>query len=288
MVDRFGYEISDDMKKVWEVELDLLDQLVSVCEKYNLRYFLNGGTLLGAVRHHGFIPWDDDIDVMMLREDYDKLWEVADKEFSDPYFFQTALSEDNFFRTHAQLRNSNTTGFIDDDLGKGDINLGIFIDILPVDVLPKSEFELKLFRLLIMVHKFTLIYGCKTDMKDENLVGKLIYIYSHLVLKFVPYKKYFDFFNRHILAKYRDKDTGRVGDVTLKWLPGVHWKSEWFSDYLMMDFEDRQYRVPIGYDEILTCQYGDYMTVPKDVKNVHGNVTFDPDTPYKEWLRRRR
>ena len=86
---RQNYLISKEMKQVWACELDLLKKLLQVCEKYNLKCWADAGTLIGAIRDHGFIPWDDDIDVAMLREDYDKLVSIADKEFAHPYFFQT-------------------------------------------------------------------------------------------------------------------------------------------------------------------------------------------------------
>ena len=107
----------------------IAEDIISLCEKEKIWYELGGGTALGAIRHHGFIPWDDDIDVALSRDDYNKLCEVADKEFSDPYFFQTALTDKNYFVGHARLRNSNTTGivsFLCDHI----YNNGIYIDIL--------------------------------------------------------------------------------------------------------------------------------------------------------------
>ena len=85
---RNGYEISADMKKVWAVEMELLKKLLEVCEKHHLRIWAEGGTLLGAVREKGFIPWDDDIDMAMPREDYDKLQTIAKDQFKAPFFFQ--------------------------------------------------------------------------------------------------------------------------------------------------------------------------------------------------------
>ena len=115
---RCGYTVSEKMKKVWSVEMDMLKELIRVCKKYDLNYYADSGTLIGAVRHNGFIPWDDDIDVAMFREDYEKLLSVAKEEFKYPYFLQTVYSEKDYLRGHAQLRNSATTGCIKNDLDK--------------------------------------------------------------------------------------------------------------------------------------------------------------------------
>lgn len=99
-----GYTVKHDMKELWAVELDLLNELLKCCKKQNIRVFAAFGTLIGAVRHNGFIPWDDDIDVWMLREDYNRFLRTAD--FSDPYFLQTEETDIGFSRAFARLRNS--------------------------------------------------------------------------------------------------------------------------------------------------------------------------------------
>ena len=130
------------MKKVWAVELDLLSEYQRVCEKYGLKYWACDGTLLGAVRHKGFIPWDDDVDIHMPRDDYEVLCKVAANEFDYPYFFQTSETDIGFGRTFARIRNSGTTGIQKREL-KADIkyNQGIFIDILPLDNVPDDGKE---------------------------------------------------------------------------------------------------------------------------------------------------
>ena len=84
--EKFSYKVSPKREKVWKIELDILMELDRICRKFGLRYFLDSGTLLGAVRHKGFIPWDDDIDLLMPRKDYDKLIEIASQELSFPYY----------------------------------------------------------------------------------------------------------------------------------------------------------------------------------------------------------
>ena len=107
---REDYTVPAKMKEVWAVQLDLLAELMRVCEAHGIQYYADAGTLLGAVRHRGYIPWDDDLDVMMMRPDYEKLCAAASGEFRDPYFFQTQETEPGTLREHAQLRNSMTTG----------------------------------------------------------------------------------------------------------------------------------------------------------------------------------
>ena len=125
---RRDYLVTKEMKHVWACQLDLLEKLLQVCEKYHLRCWADAGTLIGAVREQGFIPWDDDIDVAMPREDYDKLVAIADQEFTHPYFFQTIYSDMYYNNRHAQVRNSDTAA-IPTDGKKRKYNQGIFIDI---------------------------------------------------------------------------------------------------------------------------------------------------------------
>ena len=131
---RCGYEVSEKMKKVWAVELNLLEYFDQLCREHNLRYFVDYGTLLGAVRHQGFIPWDDDIDIVMLRDDYEKLKMIAQDEVSSPYFFQNSYT-DIMIWALAKLRDSRTTAIEYPDFPP-EFNQGIFLDIFPLDDAP--------------------------------------------------------------------------------------------------------------------------------------------------------
>lgn len=137
--------VSPKRKRVWAVLVDLLLEFDRVCRENGLRYFAEGGTLLGAARHHGFIPWDDDMDVSMCRADYNKLCEIAPTAFSSPYFFQTNATDPGSARGHAQLRNSDTAAFLKSEMNGGKplwrFNQGIFLDIFPFDNIPDDEEE---------------------------------------------------------------------------------------------------------------------------------------------------
>ena len=127
---------------------EILKEVHKICEKHNIKYFLDAGTLIGAVRHKGFIPWDDDLDIGMLREDYRKFLEIAKKELPDNLFLQTFDSDENYdiYQVPCKIRYNNTL-FIQKVIAENpDMHNGIYIDVLPYDSLPKSKFVYKIQR----------------------------------------------------------------------------------------------------------------------------------------------
>lgn len=135
--------VSPDKKRLWAVLLDLLLEFDRVCRKNDIKYMIDGGTLLGAVRHGGFIPWDDDIDVIMLREEYDKLNKIASEQFSSPYFWQTYKTDQDHGRGFARLRNGSTTYIPRYEMeGEKPVfchNQGVLIDVFICDNVPDDD-----------------------------------------------------------------------------------------------------------------------------------------------------
>lgn len=281
---RDGYVVETKMKKIWSVQLDLLMELQRVCNRYNIKMFVVWGTLLGAIRHKGFIPWDDDLDVGLLREDYDKLCEIASKEFCEPYFFQTADSDRNFFIGYARLRNSDTTGIIKDNLDV-EYNNGIYIDIYPLDGYPQNNLKRKIqFLMRDFYTSIGLIYY-RTNYPDNVIKKGLIKCcqkIAHIVKYETILKKYYKW------CTISNKNAETVGLLYHNSLcEKYYFKKRYIGNIKKMQYENCMVNIPENYDKILKSVYGDYMKFPpvKERGMWHNDqLIYDPDIPYKEYI----
>ena len=282
---RCGYTVSTEFKKLWAVELDLLAEFDRVCKKHNLTYFASGGTLLGAVRHQGFIPWDDDIDVHLPRKDYDKLLKIASDEFHYPYFFQNMSTDCGLVSGCSRLRNSDTTICSESEWKKSFKNKGIFIDICVLYNVPDSEFVLSLTKLVLKAYwrmlRFASYYDLYFEPGKRYPIGKKLKGHCALMLKRIIglqalYRGY-----EKICAQYSGRETKRIAPIeTLR--GQLIFPKECVKSTTYVSFEHIQIPIPDGYDEMLTIQYGDYMTMKK-VPALHHALTFDAEIPYKEY-----
>ena len=283
---RDGFYVNENRKKIWAVELDLLKKFADVCEKHDLQYFMDGGTLLGAIRHKGFIPWDDDVDVIMPRKDYNRLIEIAEDEFKDPYFFQTSLTTDGFFRTHVQIRNTSTTGFIVADAAKKDVKKGIWLDVFALDNVADGLLAKKLQK--EKIQRVKTLLKRKYDIESTAFSRAFYNVFSFETL--------FKYFDRKVLGAYEKKNTKWVGDLTLQWRNRCMWPVSYYDGYCYLDFENIKLRAPIFYNEVMKRQYGKkYMDFPEGYLEfpvepgaggtgaTHGSTIFDTDTPCAEF-----
>ena len=264
---RRDYLVTKEMKHVWACQLDLLQKLLQVCEKYHLRCWADAGTLIGAVREQGFIPWDDDIDVAMPREDYDKLVAIADQEFTHPYFFQTIYSDMYYNNRHAQVRNSDTAA-IPTDGKKRKYNQGIFIDIFILDAYPKTGKEA--YKLIKKLRKGKNML--KIAITLCNLMPGWLYKKFRLDIKY--FRKY-----ENILRATKLEDTEYVSCMSLNIKEKIRLKSD-YEQTTYVPFENIQIPIPTGYDRLLRTDYGDYMT-PTKAPTVHGQMNYDTQHSYQ-------
>ena len=288
---RCGYLVSSKMKQVWAVELDLLNEFQRVANKYGIKYIANGGTMLGAVRHGGFIPWDDDIDLMMMREEYDKLCKVAEKEFRFPYFFQTEYTDPGSMRCHAQLRNSETTAILTyEHDGHFRFNQGIFIDIFPLDAVPDDENVWEM-ECKIAQHYYERM--CKflnvASLYQLNKHKPKYWIKQALYCLGAPL---FQRIARSYFVKY-EKECRKFNQLQTKKLSLYCWGYKYkklhrsrkdHEETIMMDFEFMQVPVCKNYNHALTEVFGDWHQFVRG-GSLHSGIVFDPDTPYTEYLK---
>ena len=278
---------SKELIDLQKVELDLLKEFIRVCNKYNIKYFAEGGTLLGAVRHNGFIPWDDDIDLQMTWDNYQKFQAVAPKEFSNPYVFQD-YSTDTYYDVTpmARIRNSNTTGCTKwelDNVNDCSYNRGVFIDIWCLFPVPDDEFDkVEQKEHIILLWKAIRGWYAQQNIKIGKPTAYAQYLpfweevegkYSIKDLKCM----YLDVCN-----SFANKETEYYGMTSFRTFnPHFMWKREWFDESVNLPFEDIEIACPQKYNEILTQSYGDWK-VPVYDGSIHEMAICDPNTPYSE------
>ena len=167
---RNEFTITEKRKEIWAIELDMLIELDKACKTLGINYYLDGGTLLGAARDGHFIPWDDDVDVVMLREDYDRFVKEGNRFFQYPMFLQNAYTEEGYFRMHSQIRNSETTAILPSEVGKEKFNQGIFIDVFPLDGINEKTVEKQLEK----KYRYQKIYKYWKNPSSEKMVKTII------------------------------------------------------------------------------------------------------------------
>ena len=286
-----GYYVTSHQKEVWAVELDLLSTLLDVCEKNDIKVYMGFGSLIGAIRHNGFIPWDDDIDVVLFREDYKKLCRIAKKEFKDPYFFQTEYTDPGTLRGHAQLRRSDTTGILKGELKKKyKFNQGIFIDIFPIDLCPDNEKERKRFgKKASQIMSLAEIYAAVSSRYHKEPIDGIKAFFKKILYicfgKWCSFNLFYWLCEKYI-QKYNNKKTNSVGVIIFGGLnPQFVWEKKWFEEICFVKFEFLEVPVPQRYRDILFKTYGKWEE-PVQKPTIHGDVVFDTNISYEDYIKK--
>lgn len=282
---RNDFLVTESRKKLWGIMLDMLLEYDNVCKKYGLTYYLWSGSMLGAVRHHGFIPWDDDIDVIMPRDDYEKFLQLGD-EFKEPYFFQTPYTDPEYCYSFVKIRNSNTTGVVD-MFAYNDFNHGIWISVLPLDNWDieggRERFE-EIKRLLI--DSSTAMRSNNPSLSEAN--KERVRLFKESGIK--PLQLYEQIFK--LTRHCKDKPSQYVAhdSCTLSPYEKQVFKASDFQYPVFIEVEGFTLPIPNGYDNILKTMYGDYMQFPpvEERGQWHSGTTFEPDIPYKEYIKKLR
>ncbi len=247
------------LEEAKKVELDILKKFASFCDEKGLRYTLAFGTLIGAVRHKGFIPWDDDIDVLMPRKDYNVLMETFNKEVGGRYHL---ISPYDPVSRHSFIKLIDTkTVKVESRIDYSKGNLGVDLDVFPLDGVPEQgkDFDkwVKKLSRCYRVHSL-FIFALPKTLKGKAKLSliKLLWGSKEKVLKKAA--------KLHDLYPY--EQSRQVSCLEGWFNTGICFEKEWFDETIEAQFEDSTYPIPKAYDQILTAIYGDYMTPPPKEK----------------------
>lgn len=251
----------DELKKI---QLDVLLHLDAFCKENNIQYFLCGGTLIGAIRHNGFIPWDDDIDVMMTRENYDKfakLYSIKDK--SEYKYFSCDIDK-NYPYTFAKLSNENT---MMKEYSNCEYDMGVNIDIFPVEYVSDNKKEQQ--KVVDNCQRYINMMNLKRVKisSTRNLVKNIVLLLSQFCLSFISTSKLVHLVD-NIAKKSSLTRTNTMAVLVWGYKMRELQPASNLESQIMHKFEDLEFPIPIGYDDYLRRLYGDYMQLPPADKQV--------------------
>lgn len=258
--------------EVKERQMEILDFIDRKCSENGLDYFLAYGTLLGAVRHGGYIPWDDDIDIFVPRKDYEKLREVINSE--DKYFFDDIVSDDKYRLEYGKVVDKHTKI---EEYNAVVPSAGIFVDVFPLDFIGDSYEEARknLDAVNGLQKKFHLYNWSLDGILEFNPVKKIMKK-AYLAVKKIQMKTYdvrkTMFNHREKMMTYSNTYSKIIGRCDSPFKKNyMLFNSEWFQPS-RMNFENRTYSVPKDYDAVLTSMFGDYMVLPPEEERVSHNI----------------
>lgn len=275
------------LKKVQQIQLEMAKEIKRVCEENGIRYFLCCGTFLGAVRHKGFIPWDDDMDVGMLRADYEKFCRIAPEKLKPQYCVQSWYTEPGYALPFAKLRMKNTLYV--EAKGTRLRENGFYIDIFPFDYAPETpeaqaDHAAKLcglFRMKLMKSH------CKPWVDNGKILWKkrIGYLYYQLKALFISQEE--------IIRRYDNLATSIPQSSVLCRQRGLSrldcYDARWYETFAEYPFEDTAFTGPSQFDAVLTAQFGDYMRLPPEDQreNRHQIVKVDFGDGENRWEEKR-
>lgn len=252
-----------ELRRVQKLQLGILKEVKRVCEKNNIRYFLDAGTLLGAIRHDGFIPWDDDLDIAMERSEYERFIRVAQKELGEAYFLQTQDTDVHYGLPFAKVRLCGTQ-FLENKSKKSKARDEIFIDIFPYDTMPEGRFQQKkvAFQLKVLSHLNLIKHGYEVWSGEGT--ANMIKFLPFRLLALIFSKSYIKNKIKQMIITENKQKSHRVwiqdGQNYMRW----NYPADLLQHFTEHVFENESFPVPAEYDTWLKITYGDYMQLPPE------------------------
>lgn len=263
-------QAKQDSLSLREMQLKMLDtmkKIHSICEKHNIRYWVMYGSLLGSIRHDGFIPWDDDMDIMMPRRDFLKFMDIAQTELGSEYFLQTPNTDRKYDILHVPIKVRDNHSTLVEELNR-DYHQGAFVDIFVMDYVGDD------LEAMLKIHKKTsFLASLKMPIDHNQLHGmkRYIRIFLQLLFKLVPIHLLFNYLQKQSIKVLDNDKKSENGIVGLEFLEKDIFPLNSIFPLQLHVFEDSEFYIPNNPDEILKNQYGDYMKLPsEDEKIAHG------------------
>ncbi|MBF7102886.1 LicD family protein [Pediococcus pentosaceus] len=248
-----------EKKDIKKVELDILIEIKRICDFYNIEFFLIGGSFLGAIRHKGFISWDDDIDIGMTRGNYEKFIQVSSKEFTGKIKVQNYYSDNTYPLSFLKVLNTAYKVKENRSRNKDSLN-GIFVDVFPFDRMPKSTIrrKIQIFRFKFLNSYIEYELGWRSKNFKNEMISFLINIFSNKKITFFVKKR------DKIMREYNKQKKFDYYNIPSQYGPEKEViKEKEMNKMKQITFENIKLNIPEAYDKILTRQYGNYMIPPK-------------------------
>ncbi|SEK88910.1 LicD family protein [Ruminococcus albus] len=267
----------DKLKQLQQVELGILRDVIEICNRHKLRYYMLGGTLLGAVRHKGFIPWDDDIDIGMPRPDYDKFIRIAAEELKSPYdIYTTNNGKGEYSYYYARVVNKKTR--LLRKMSQKEVKIPVWIDVFPLDGVPndnkvvdkwlkKCRFRFRIFN----YSQYSYFVNLSRKHDNDNFFTKTFrYLFYYLRIENLISTKWAWRRLDNLLKAYDYDECDSLINFCGAWGVREMFSKSIYGKGKLYKFEDMELIGPENYDFVLSQMYGDYMTPPKDAdKNRH-------------------
>lgn len=274
---RDGFYIPGIMKRAWAASVEVLEEIDRICNKYDIQYFADAGTLLGAVRHKGFIPWDDDVDVCMVREEYDKFIKVAEEEFKESEWFSiiNIHTEEEYDQLFSRVVTGKRINFSKEYLKRfHDFPFVVGVDVFPLDYIAKNDDDES-----VRCEVVKIVDGIINNIKDinesvkngniqeiqaEEIVEELVsQVESLCKIKIDRQKNVINqmyLINERLITMYKSQEADEIALMPV-WIDsgGNKFRKKYYEKAISMPFEKIKIRVPEMYDSILREKYGDYM-----------------------------
>lgn len=261
--------MSDSIRQVQLIQLELMKKLHDVCIKNNIKYTLLGGSLLGAVRHKGFIPWDDDLDIGLLRADYEKLLSILREQPIDGCFLQEYSTEEHYIFPFAKLRLNNTK-YLEKFSMKVDMHQGIFIDIFPLDKIDFPGSKGSTFRRNISRELTFAIWSKEKCRMERKGIKKIEYLVSGII-SIIPKKYLCEWQNKLVVRENRNWNYVASMFSSNYSTEKVYFEKDDFDSLILLQYEDTEFFGPSNWDKVLTRMFKDYMKLPPVNKRNSGH-----------------